>query len=109
MKIEVHVYHHHDEFLLSWLARLESEVKKIMATVKDIEDKIDALPAAIQVSIDAETAEVKAAIQALKDQIENGTSATQADLDTISSKLDNVGSGVEASVSNIFTPDAPAT
>jgi hypothetical protein len=69
-----------------------------MAKLEDVKAKIAEVGAAVA----AEAAEVKAAIQNLKDQLEAGAAVTPADLDGLINALQSVEDGVKG----IITPDA---
>ena len=87
---ELHIHNNGVDAVLEKLAVIEANLKEyIMATVQDLVDAIAAEKAEVTAKIDALAAE----IQALKDQIAQGGTITEAQLDA-----------VLVSVQDIFTP-----
>ena len=80
------------------LEAIRNEVGKLSETADSINEKIDAVVAAIG----DEASQVAGEIQKLKDQIASGTPVTAGQLDAIGARL----TGLKDSVSNIFTPEA---
>lgn len=85
------------------ISKLFDQGEKIMASVQELNDKIDQLSAAT----DAERQEVLAVLQALKDQVQAlkdqiaaGTPASQADLDALATRLDDQIAKVQAIVTD---------
>jgi len=86
-----------------------------MATVEELTAAASAVSASVSTlseTISAESAQVAAAIQALKDQVAAGTvtGVDPAALDPLLASLQGITSATEAaraSVEAIFTPDAP--
>lgn len=104
--MNIHVYYHHDEFLLSWLARLESEVKK-MATLQDVNDALDKLSSDIAAEVTVVSTKIQAlndSIAALQAQLANGTPITSADLDATKAKADAADAAVKAMIPPDATP-----
>lgn len=86
--------------------KLQQEVKGIMATLKEVQDQLDAVNAKIAAEkqevadkVAALNEQIKALqdqVKALQDQIAAGSIVTAADLDALVTKITDIGTGVEA-------------
>ncbi len=89
--------------IFTYLTNKENE---IMATLKDVQNKIDELKGIVTTEaeeVSSAVASLKQTIADLQTQIAKGVPATTEDLDGLISQL----GGVESSVSNIIDASAP--
>lgn len=86
--------------ILQTVRRIDRKVGALMATVGELQTKLDAIPPILDAIVADEQA-LKDMIQALQDQIAAGTPVTQAQLDELDAKADSVLQrlqGIDASV-----------
>lgn len=83
-------------------SKTNRQLEKIMAKLEDVQAKIAEVGAAVA----AEAAEVKVAIQNLKDQLEAGAAVTAADLDGLINALQSVEDGVKGIVTPGSEPNS---
>lgn len=89
-----------EKYVIKALTAIKKQGDKIMATVDELNAKMDAIPPVLD-AIEADTNGLKAQIQTLSDQIAAGTPVTQAQLDALTIKADSILSrtqSIDASV-----------
>lgn len=108
MHIHVHVSHDPDAEIVRLLKLLTERITK-MPTIQDVKDAVAAAAAqvttAVTDAVTKETAEVVAQIQALKDQIAQGGTISQADLDTLVASVQGIAPAATTAIDSISTSD----
>jgi len=104
--------------ILVALGPVVTSLEGLMATVAELEQKLDAIDAALTgedgvfENLAGDLTGLKAEIQALKDQIAAGTPVSQEQLDSLVTKADGIATKASANAQKLAdlaasTPDAP--
>lgn len=103
--MNIQVYHHHDEFLLSWLARLEGRMIEMANTLDDVLADVKA-----EATVEGSLIDLVTGLKAQLDAVLAGnlTPAQQDKVDAIFAAVETNKSTVAAAVT-ANTPAAPAT
>ena len=108
LHIHVHVSHEHDPEIVRLLTEIKQEIKK-MPSINDVKDVVAAAAAqvttAVTDAVTKETGEVVAQIQALKDQIAQGGTISQADLDALVASVQGIAPAATTAIDAISTND----
>ncbi len=84
-----------EKWVIKTLTAMHRQGVTIMATVDELNAKMDAIPPVLD-AIEADTNGLKKQIQALSDQIAAGTPVTQAQLDALTIKADGIVNRVQS-------------
>lgn len=78
-----------EQDLRALVAKLVSRGEKLMASLQEVLDELDAIKAGVLAS-NTLAAELKAQVKALQEQVANGGVVSQQDLDLIDAKADAI-------------------